>query len=1097
MTRGHNDAEKKPLFLPQGKTEQNYVPLQKLSNGSGLNSIDGAAQKNSYRLRTAGWLKKMDKKRSSIARKRCPPQPFGLFDLFRGKRELRHAVASNSNSQFTAETFFDISLLPNRALKRSYSVGSLLDYTRASKWLREMLWYPESYTTKLTRRPTNSGSRSKSVNALEDPSLADVQLARRVTGLSKYSTRSDSRFDGFLFRRAVSDLERLVNEAISMASQVVDFSNSHAPSTHSRQSSKEIASSDSDMPSSSEASSGKIENDSSPRPTCKHAETFSTVDNKPRLREVIKNYSDDAVMTRSEEYSQAQRHVTFQLPGAAMGEDGNQSFSVNSQIGVNARPGGARGKQRAYMNPYQTATDAVPQGTFQFGNEQLPEQDIAGRQMPTDHGISLRRRSHVSLPAGQRFNLARSHRRQPIARDWSAIRKRFVASVACISTALIGVILGIYAGLVPSIQYYVIDPSHVVVHGNTGCFLGMAIPTFLLWPLPLLHGRKPYILSGLVLAMPLLFPQALAVTSQRLFDSVEWRSLLLGSRTLMGVSLGFASMNFHSTLTDLFGASLMSVNPHQEVVDHYDARRHGGGMGVWLGIWTWCWIGSLGVGFLVGASIIDKYTPTWGFYVSIILIAVVLFLNVVCPEVRRSAYRRSVAEVRTGSDISRRVARGEIMMHRAKTGPRWWGEEVYHGIVLSMEMLRQPGFLVMAIYSSWIYCQVVLIIVLLGSLASKHYRFRSPAVGLLVASMALGALLAIPFQKANLFSRSRFAQLNTSKATLDKRVVWSSHMVRRTVFSLLLPLAGICYAAVSTGPPMHISLPTIFSLGVGFLSCLAISECNGLIMETFDCSDLSPGMTGRQRGSSARNPKRTNYSSFPRVTAGFALIHTFAFILAAGSTALGGHVTRTLGQQVATGVVAGILFVLTVLLLLVLVRFVEIQIIPRSKVDEMDRVVEARRKSTIRRASMPNDPQAMMEEEQAWRPIMIGNPIGKMRRMNILELGGKTRWQEIRKKNRLIDAGAHLNRGALEQGLGALDNQMSDLKRGLHIGSRRAKGRGMHRSDESSETGNDLDFDGYSMSNLSTPGKSRNAGERENPMETAMIDEELGRAHQK
>ncbi|KAM3426893.1 hypothetical protein MY4824_009758 [Beauveria thailandica] len=780
-----------------------------------------------------------------------------------------------------------------------------------------------------------------------------------------------------------------------------------------------------------------------------------------------------------------------------MGEDGNQSFSVNSQMGVNARPGGARGKQRAYMNPYQTATDAVPQGTFQFGNEQLPEQDIAGRQMPTDHGISLRRRSHVSLPAGQRFNLARSHRRQPIARDWSAIRKRFVASVACISTALIGVILGIYAGLVPSIQYYVIDPSHVVVHGNTGCFLGMAIPTFLLWPLPLLHGRKPYILSGLVLAMPLLFPQALAVTSQRLFDSVEWRSLLLGSRTLMGVSLGFASMNFHSTLTDLFGASLMSVNPHQEVVDHYDARRHGGGMGVWLGIWTWCWIGSLGVGFLVGASIIDKYTPTWGFYVSIILIAVVLFLNVVCPEVRRSAYRRSVAEVRTGPDISRRVARGEIMMHRAKTGPRWWGEEVYHGIVLSMEMLRQPGFLVMAIYSSWIYCQVVLIIVLLGSLASKHYRFRSPAVGLLVASMALGALLAIPFQKANLFSRSRFAQLNTSKATLDKRVVWSSHMVRRTVFSLLLPLAGICYAAVSTGPPMHISLPTIFSLSVGFLSCLAISECNGLIMETFDCSDLSPGMTGRQRGSSARNPKRTNYSSFPRVTAGFALIHTFAFILAAGSTALGGHVTRTLGQQVATGVVAGILFVLTVLLLLVLVRFVEIQIIPRSKVDEMDRVVEARRKSTIRRASMPNDPQAMMEEEQAWRPIMIGNPIGKMRRMNILELGGKTRWQEIRKKNRLIDAGAHLNRGALEQGLGALDNQMSDLKRGLHIGSRRAKGRGMHRSDESSETGNDLDFDGYSMSNLSTPGKSRNAGERENPTETAMIDEELGRAHQK
>ncbi|TQV91153.1 Major facilitator superfamily transporter [Cordyceps javanica] len=982
-------------------------------------------------------------------------------------RPVRHKPSllnmTHSHSDDVNGINSEIALLPKTALRRSYSVGSLLDYTRASKWLREMLWYPESYTTKLTKRPARFGLRSKAVNTLEDPSLADIKLARKVTGFSKYSTRSDSRFDGFLFRRAVSDLERLVTEAVSIASQAVDFpQNLSSESTGSLQSGDELASSDCDASCCSHnTQSEETGNGSLPEYAFKNSSAFTVVDNRSQSREVVQKYPDGRVGPRSEDHSQAQRHVTFHLPGAAMGEDGNQSFSVHPQLHGSVVPRGPPGGQRAYTARYQTTMNAEPQNGSQVGDEQLPDRDIAGRQMPSDRGISLRRRSHVSLQAGQRFNLARSHRRQPIARDWSTTRKRFVASVACISTALIGVILGIYAGLVPSIQYYVIDPSHVVVHGNTGCFLGMAIPTFLLWPLPLLHGRKPYILTGLVLAMPLLFPQALAVTSQRLVDSFEWRSLLLASRTLMGVSLGLASMNFHSILTDLFGASLMSVNPHQEVVDHYDARRHGGGMGVWLGIWTWCWIGSLGVGFLVGASIIDKYTPTWGFYVSIILIAFVLFLNVVCPEVRRSAYRRSVAEVRTGPDISRRVARGEIMMHRAKTGPRWWGEEVYHGIVLSMEMLRQPGFLVMAIYSSWIYCQVVLIIVLLGSLASKFYRFRSPAVGLLVASMALGALLAIPFQKANLFSRSRFAQLNTNKATLDKRVVWSSHMVRRTVFSLLLPLAGICYAAVSTGPPMHISLPTVFSLGVGFLSCLALSECNGLIMETFDCSDLSPGMTGRQRGSSARNPKRTNYSSFPRVTAGFALIHTFAFILAAGSTALGGHVTRTLGQQVATGVVAGILFVLTILLLLVLVRFVEIQIIPRSKFDEMDRVVEARRKSTIRRASMPNDPQAMIEEEQAWRPIMIGNPIGKTRRMNILELGSMTRWQEIRKKNRLIDAGAHLNRGALGHGLGALDDQMSDLRRNLHIGSGKKKGKRTYRSDESSGTGNDPDFDGY------------------------------------
>ena len=632
-----------------------------------------------------------------------------------------------------------------------------------------------------------------------------------------------------------------------------------------------------------------------------------------------------------------------------------------------------------------------------------------------------------------------------------------MASVACLSTALIGIILGIYAGLVPSIQYYLIDQSHVAIHGNTACFLGLALPTFFLWPLPLLHGRKPYILTSLVLAMPLLFPQALAVNEQRLTNVILWRVTLLAARALMGGALGFASMNFHSILTDLFGASLMSGNPHQEVVDDFDARRHGGGMGVWLGIWTWCWIGSLGVGFLTGACIIDKYPPAWGFYVSIMIIAFVLLLNVVCPEVRRSAFRRSVAEVRTGEDISRRIARGEVMMHRVKTGPRWWGQEVYHGIALTLEMLRQPGFTVMVLYSSWIYAQGVLIIVLLGSLTSRFYHLRSTDVGLFVGCMALGAFLAIPFQKANLFSRSRQAQLNSSLATMDRKVAWSSHLVRRTIFTLMLPLSAICYAAVSSGPPIHVSIPTIFSTFVGFLSCLAISECNGLVMETFDCSDLSPGMTGRQRGNSSKVQKRTNYSSFPRVTAGFAVIHSFAFVLAAASTALGGHITRTLGQQVATGVVAGILFVLTLLLLLVLLRFTEVQIVPKSKSAEMDRLVEARRRSTIRRASMPGDMNAIAEEERAWRPAMIGNPTGKKRRMNVLELGGLTRWQEIRKKNKLIDSGAHLNRAAWDQGMGALDDQLSHLKRDAHGFFRGGKKEALRRldTDDSSAFGSE------------------------------------------
>ncbi|KAL7622827.1 hypothetical protein AAE478_006506 [Parahypoxylon ruwenzoriense] len=597
------------------------------------------------------------------------------------------------------------------------------------------------------------------------------------------------------------------------------------------------------------------------------------------------------------------------------------------------------------------------------GNTRIHNQNIATantgmsqRQPPPKRAhevrnVNLRRRSHVSIRDGQRFSLSKSVKRQPtIARDWSPIRKRFVASVACISTALIGVLAGIYAGLVPSVQYYIADFHHYSIIGNVGLYLGMALSTFFCWPLPLLHGRKPYIVCSLCVAMPLLFPQAIAVSSPRSPYTSVWRWALLLPRAIMGCALGLASMNFHSVLTDLFGASLMSSNPHQEVVDHLDVRRHGGGLGVWLGVWTWCFIGSLGIGFLIGAVVIDSLRPSWGLYISIMLIAVVLLLNVLCPEVRRSAWRRSVAEVRTSTGVSRRLARGEVMMHRVKDGPKWWGQEMYHGVALSLEMLRQPGFIIMAVYSAWIYAQVVLIIVLLGSLSSRHYHIRSPFVGAAVSSIAIGALAAVPFQKANLFSRSRSTGPLTNSMTFDKSVTWTSHLVRRAIFILVLPIAGILYTIVSSGPPVHVVFPCIFAAMIGFLSCLAIAECNGILMEAWDCSDLQPGMTGRSKsGSDGR--KRTNYSSFPRVMAGWNTIHSIGFIFAAGATGIGGIATRSLGQRAATGVVASILFLQSVLLLAALARFRQVQIIPNSKSSEMDRWTEERRDSLRRRAS--------------------------------------------------------------------------------------------------------------------------------------------------
>lgn len=236
---------------------------------------------------------------------------------------------------------------------------------------------------------------------------------------------------------------------------------------------------------------------------------------------------------------------------------------------------------------------------------------------------------------------------------------------------------------------------------------------------------------------------------------------------------------------------------------------------------------------------------------------------------------------------------------------------------------------------------------LLGSLTSKYYRLRATHVGAAVSSVAIGALAAVPFQKANIFSRARYRPTTSNALTIDKKVTWTSHLLRRAIFAICLPVAGVMYAVVSLGPPIHLVFPCLFAAIIGFNSCLAISECNGILMEAWDCSDLQAGMTGRSKN----GKKKTNYSSFPRVQAGFSIIHSLGFILAAGATSIGGSAQRQLGQRTATAVAAAILLVLTILLFGVLARFKKVVIIPRSRTVEMDKWMEERKSCMHRRAT--------------------------------------------------------------------------------------------------------------------------------------------------
>jgi hypothetical protein len=96
--------------------------------------------------------------------------------------------------------------------------------------------------------------------------------------------------------------------------------------------------------------------------------------------------------------------------------------------------------------------------------------------------------------------------------------------------------------------------------------------------------------------------------------------------------------------------------------------------------------------------------------------------------------------------------------------------------------------------------------------------------------------------------------------------------------------------------------------------------------------------------------------------------------------------TRAIGAQISTAIVAGILLFLTLLLLIVLFRWKSVQVIPDGI------VAEIHRKSVMERFS---------EGKSEWKAVVVGNPSGKMRRMNFLETGKWSRWSEIRRLNLL------------------------------------------------------------------------------------------------
>lgn len=167
--------------------------------------------------------------------------------------------------------------------------------------------------------------------------------------------------------------------------------------------------------------------------------------------------------------------------------------------------------------------------------------------------------------------------------------------------------------------------------------------------------------------------------------------------------------------------------------------------------------------------------------------------------------------------------------------------------------------------------------------------------------------------------------------TFQTAMLWSSHTIRRTLFTLFLPLTGIGYTLSSRSPPFPIAVPCVFAGLIGFGANLAIAECYALMMKTFDTSDLQPGMSGqpaRQALTGKIREQRTNFSCYPRVSAGIAVTQSLMFTFGAVATGIGGRVERRFGTRESAGIVAGVLTVLTLALTIVLYKWRGVQLLP-------------------------------------------------------------------------------------------------------------------------------------------------------------------------
>jgi hypothetical protein len=118
--------------------------------------------------------------------------------------------------------------------------------------------------------------------------------------------------------------------------------------------------------------------------------------------------------------------------------------------GSSSETGGRRRHRRNFRHSDHTSRRRSRSRRHQCSSYDQTDPSFDEEEIPIcrQHATGFREHKHELSVRDQvhhhTFGIHRNHRRQPVARNWSTGKKRITATIACINTALLGIIVGIY-----------------------------------------------------------------------------------------------------------------------------------------------------------------------------------------------------------------------------------------------------------------------------------------------------------------------------------------------------------------------------------------------------------------------------------------------------------------------------------------------------------------------------------------------------------------------------------------------------------------------------------------------------------------------------